>query len=222
MAKASFYTALNLLFFAVIGTALLALTYDLTHDAIARSEEKEKLKLIAQIVPPAAYDNDIMKDTVQLAPDEMLGGDGASTVHRGRLNNQPSIAVIPASVSGYSGKTRLIIAIHRDGTISGVRVVSHKETPGLGDYIEIAKSNWITGFNGASLENTREAEWKVRKDGGRFDYMAGATVTPRSIVKAVHKALQYYSLHRDELFAQAPASSSLDRGMQGGVKEDKK
>lgn len=215
MAKASLYTALNLLFFAVIGTALLALTYDLTHDAIARSEENEKLKLIAQIVPPAAYDNDIMKDTVQLAPDEMLGSDGAVIAYRGRLNSQPSIAVIPASVPGYSGKTRLIIAIYRDGTISGVRVVSHKETPGLGDYIEIAKSNWITGFNGASLQNTREAEWKVRKDGGRFDYMAGATITPRSIVKAVHKALQYHSLHRDELFAQPHTGKTAG-------KEDKK
>lgn len=221
LAKASFYTALNLFFFAVMGTALLALAYNLTHDTIARSEENEKLKLIAQIVPPAAYDNDIMKDTAQLAPDDLLGSDGATVAYRGRLKNQPSIAVIQASTPGYSGRTRLIIAIHRDGTISGVRVVSHKETPGLGDYIEIAKSSWITGFNGASLENTREAEWKVRKDGGKFDYMAGATITPRSVVKAVHKALQYYSLHRDELFAQAPPGSSA-KGKPGGVKEDKK
>lgn len=215
MAKAAFHTALNLLFFALIGTALLALTYDLTHDAIARSEENEKLKLIAQIVPPAAYDNDIMKDTLQLAKDDMLGGGGPAVAYRGRLNNQPSIAVIQASAPGYSGKTRLIIAIFRDGRISGVRVVSHKETPGLGDYIEIAKSNWITGFDGASLEDPGEREWKVKKDGGKFDYMAGATVTPRSIVKAVHKALRYYSLHRDELFAQAPAA-------RVSGKEDKK
>lgn len=204
IAKASLYTALNLLFFALIGTALLALTYELTHDAIARSEENEKLKLISQIVPTAAYNNDIMKDITQLAPDELLGGGDAAVAYRGRLNNQPSIAVLQAiAPDGYSGKIKLIIAIHSDGRIGGVRVVAHKETPGLGDYIEIAKNNWITGFNDTSLENRKTSDWKVKKDGGTFDYMAGATITPRAIVKAVHKALQYYTQHRDELFAQA-------------------
>ncbi len=204
-AKASAYTALNLLFFALIGTALLAWTYDLTHDTIARSVEKEKLKLIAQIAPPATYDNGIMKDTAQLAEDKLLGGTGTSIAYRGRLNNQSSIAVLQVvAPDGYSGRINLIIAIHSDGRIGGVRVVSHKETPGLGDYIDIARSNWITGFNGASLENRKDSDWKVKKDGGSFDYMAGATITPRAIVKAVHKALQYYAQHRDELFAQAP------------------
>jgi len=201
-ARASAYTALNLLFFALAGTALLAWTYDLTHETIARSEENEKLKLIAQIAPPATYDNDIMRDTVQLAADKLLGGNGTTLVYRGRLNNQPSIAVLQViAPDGYSGRINLIIAIHSDGSIGGVRVVSHKETPGLGDYIEITRSNWITGFNGASLENRKNDEWKVKKDGGSFDYMAGATITPRVIVKAVHKALQYHAQHRDELFA---------------------
>jgi electron transport complex protein RnfG len=201
LAKASVYTALNLLFFAVIGTAVLAWTYELTHETIARSVENEKLKLIAQIAPPATYDNDIMKDTLQVAEDRLLGG--ASVAYRGRLKGQPSIAVLQVvAPDGYSGRISIIVAIRSDGRINGVRVALHKETPGLGDYIEIGKSNWIAGFDGASLENTVESEWKVKKDGGKFDYMAGATITPRSIVKAVHKALQYYSLHRDELFAQ--------------------
>jgi len=204
-AKASLRTALNLLFFALVGTALLALTYDLTHDTIARSVEKEKLKLIAQIAPPAAYDNDIMKDTASLAKDKLLDSTATTIAYRGRLNNQPSIAVLQVvAPDGYSGRINLIIAIHSDGRIGGVRVVSHKETPGLGDYIEIAKNNWITGFNGASLDNPKESDWKVKKDGGSFDYMAGATITPRAVVKAVHKALQYYAQHRDELFAPAP------------------
>ncbi len=202
-AKATLHTALNLLFFALIGTALLAWTFELTHETIARSVEQEKLKLIAQIAPPGTYDNDIMKDALQLADDRLLGG--ASTVYRGRLNGRPSIAVLQAiAPDGYSGRISLIIAIHSDGRLGGVRVVSHRETPGLGDYIEIAKSNWITGFDGASLESRRDSEWKVKKDGGSFDYRAGATITPRAIVKAVHKALQYHAQHRDELFAQTP------------------
>ena len=204
MAQASFYTALNLLLFAVVSTALLAWTYDLTHETIARSIENEKMKLIAQIAPPATYDNDIMKDVAYLAADKLLGNTETTAVYRGRLNNQPSIAVLQAiAPDGYGGRINLILAIHHDGRISGVRVVSHRETPGLGDYIEVARNNWITGFNGASLENRKSGEWKVRKDGGTFDYRAGATITPRAIVKAVHKALQYYAQHRDELFAQS-------------------
>lgn len=216
LAKASLHTALNLLFFALIGTALLALTYSLTHDRIAQSEENEKLKLIKQIVPETAYDNDIMKDTARLAADAMLGNDNETLVYRGRLKGQPSIAVIPAiAPDGYGGKINLIIAIHHDGRIGGVRVISHKETPGLGDYIEIARNNWITVFNDTSLENRKDSAWKVKKDGGAFDYMAGATVTPRAMVKAVHKALQYYALHRDELFAQpTPMKSTGEKKKQ--------
>ena len=207
LAKASFHTALNLLFFSLIGTALLALTYELTRETIARSEENEKLKLIQQIVPAAAYDNDIMKETTQLPPDDLLGNDNPTSAYRGRLNNLPSIAVIQAAApDGYGGRINLIIAIHHDGRIGGVRVISHNETPGLGDYIDIAKNDWITIFNDTSLENLKDNDWKVKKDGGAFDYMAGATVTPRAMVKAVHKALKYFALHRNELFVIAEPS----------------
>ena len=207
MAKASIITALNLLFFALIGTALLALTYQLTHDPIARSEEAEKLKLVTQIVSAETYDNDIIKDAAELGADKLLGNDETTVVYRGRLKGQPSIAVMQViAPDGYSGKINLIIAVHsegpRNGKIGGVRVISHKETPGLGDYIEIAKNKWITIFNGTSLDNPKDSDWKVKKDGGQFDYMAGATITPRAVVKAVHKALQYYAQHRDEIFKQ--------------------
>ena len=221
IAKASFHTALNLLFFTMIGTALLALTYDLTRDTIARSEENEKLKLIKQIVPIPAYDNAIMKDTVPLAADALLGNDSETIAYRGRLKTLPSIAVLQAiAPDGYGGKIKLIIAIHFDGKISGVRVVSHLETPGLGDYIEIAKNNWVNVFNGVSLESHKNKDWKVKKDGGTFDYMAGATITPRAVIKAVHKALEYYKLHRNELFADNPAASPKP-GKAKGVEENK-
>jgi electron transport complex protein RnfG len=202
LAKASVHTALNLLFFALIGTAMLALTYNLTHETIAQSEEQEKLKLVSQVVPASAYDNDIMKDTAELAGDELLGTKEASTVYRGRLNGEPSIAVLQiVAPDGYSGKINLIVALQRDGRIGGVRVVSHHETPGLGDYIEIAKSKWINGFNDLALNQRKDSEWQVKKDGGAFDYVAGATITPRAVVKAVHKALQFAAQHHNELFA---------------------
>jgi electron transport complex protein RnfG len=206
MAKASFITALNLLVFALIGTALLAITYQLTHEPIARSEELEKLKLVTQIAPAETYDNDIIKDSVQLPADPLLGNDDTSIAYLGRLKDQPSIAVLQViAPDGYSGKISLIMSIRSDGKVGGVRVISHKETPGLGDYIEIARSKWITVFDGKSLDDPKDDGWKVKKDGGQFDYMAGATITPRAVVKAVHKALQYFAQHRDEMFILHPA-----------------
>jgi electron transport complex protein RnfG len=206
MAKASVITALNLLVFALIGTALLAITYQLTHEPIARSEEQEKLKLVTQIAPAATYDNDIIKDSAPLPADALLGNDDTSIAYLGRLKDQPSIAVLQViAPDGYSGKISLILSIHSDGKIGGVRVISHKETPGLGDYIEIAKNKWISIFDGKSLDDPKDDGWKVKKDGGSFDYMAGATITPRAVVKAVHKALQYFAQHRDEMFRQKPA-----------------
>jgi electron transport complex protein RnfG len=223
MARASFHTALNLLAFALIGTAILAFTYAQTFDRIAQSVETEKLKLISQIVPQTMFDNDIIKDTLDIKTDALLGNEGTTTAYRARLQNQPSVLVLEAvAPDGYSGKIALLIAIRNNGELAGVRVVAHKETPGLGDYIEIARSNWIVQFNGTSraknaplppaqagagtnesLRNLsfNDADWKVKKDGGQFDYMAGATITPRAVVKAVHKALQYFELHHDTLFA---------------------
>ncbi len=219
IAKASVVTALNLTFFAVIGTALLAVTYQLTHEPIARSEEQEKQKLVAQIVPASSYDNDIIKDSAQLTPDPLLGNDDTTIAYLGRLKGEPSIAVLQAiAPDGYSGRISLIIAIRNDGKIGGVRVISHKETPGLGDYIEIAKSKWITGFDGKSLDDPKDSGWKVKKDGGSFDYMAGATITPRAVVKAVHKALQYFAQHRDELFKQRSPSEGGAANNQGAEK----
>lgn len=211
MARASFHTAMNLLFFAIVGTSVLAFTYNQTHGLIAKSEETEKLKRISQIVPQALFDNDIMKDTLNVAPDALLGTDGVTTAYRARLKNQPSVLVLEAiAPDGYSGKITLLVAIHNTGEVAGVRVVAHRETPGLGDYIEIAKSSWIKVFDGASQSRYAARDWKVKKDGGQFDYMAGATITPRAVVKAVHKALQYFAQHRDELFA-LPVPAKADR-----------
>lgn len=211
IAKASTVTSLKLLMYTVIGTALLAFTYSQTLDKIAASEEAEKLNLIKQIVPQEKFDNQIMQDTLSIAADPLLGNSKITTAYRARLQGQPSMLVMEAiAPDGYSGKIRFIIAIQYDGMIGGVRVVKHKETPGLGDYIEIARSDWIKGFNGVSLENHQDSDWKVKKDGGQFDYMAGATVTPRAVVKAVHKAAQYYAQHRDELFAPQHLATSKE------------
>jgi len=203
ISRATLLTALNLLVFAVIGTAVLAFTFSLTHDRIVKTEEAAKLKLILQIVPHSLFDNDIIGDTIAVEPSKQLGTDRTTTAYRARVQGKPSAVVLEAiAPDGYSGKISLIIAIREDSTISGVRVVSHKETPGLGDYIEFTRNRWISLFDGASHARYKEGDWKVKKDGGQFDYMAGATISPRAIIKATHKALHYYEENRNKLFAE--------------------
>lgn len=211
MSKASFHAALNLLFFSVVATIVLSSTYFLTKDSIDKSVEKEKLKLISEIVPPALYDNNIVQDTVTVPPDELLGTDEDSIAYRARLKGEPNAIVLqPVAPDGYSGKIFLIVAIRGNGELSGVRVVAHHETPGLGDYIERTKSEWITGFDGQSLAKRSDDDWKAKKDGGQFDYMAGATISPRAVIKAVHKALQYFAKHREQLLAAAATPSARE------------
>jgi len=203
LSKASLRSAINLFIFSIIGTAILVLTFNLTHALIAQSEAAAKLKLLNQIVPAALYDNDLLQDSINLPPTAQLGTEQDSIAYRARLNGQPSLVVLEViAPDGYSGKISMIVAINHAGSISGVRVVAHRETPGLGDYIDIAKNAWINLFGGASHQRYPEAAWKVKKDGGQFDYMAGATITPRAVVKAVHKALLYFEDNRDQLFAQ--------------------
>ena len=202
IARSTLQTAVNLVFFAVLGTAILASTFFMTHDAIVKSEEGEKLKLITQIVPPELFDNDIIRDTLTIPTNELLGTDSVTVAYRARLKGEPSAVVLESiAPDGYSGKIWLILAVRANGELAGVRVVNHKETPGLGDYIELPKSPWIKGFDGKSREVYKDADWKVKKDGGKFDYMAGATITPRAVVKAVNKALIYFEQNRDKLFA---------------------
>ena len=192
-----------MLAFVVLVTAVLALTYDKTHELISKSEAEEKLALINQVFPSGISDNDIIHDTMEIAPNELLGNTAPVTAYRARLGGKPAAVMIEATApDGYSGKITLLIAILANGEISGVRVISHNETPGLGDYIDIAKSPWIRIFDHASLDSVPDAAWHVKKDGGKFDYMTGATITPRAVVKAVHKALEYFAQNRASLFAE--------------------
>ena len=194
-------TAITLIAFAVVFTALLAFVFQITKLPIEKSEAAARLSLFRQIVPQNMHNNDLLTDTVTIAPNDLLGNKQPTIANRARIDNAPAAVIIEAIAhDGYSGDIKLLIAIKADGSISGVRVLAHKETPGLGDYIDIAKDNWIKLFDNESLLKTAEPQWKVKKDGGEFDYMAGATITPRAIVKAVHKALQYFETNKVALF----------------------
>lgn len=194
-------TALTLSVFAAIFTLLMTLVYTKTEQPIAESEAAARMALFKQIVPDSLFDNDLLHDTVTLPADPLLGNSQPVTANIARLQGKASAVILEAMAhDGYSGDIKLLIAVRADGSLAGVRVLSHKETPGLGDYIDIAKDRWITLFDGLSLRQPPLAAWKVKKDGGDFDYRAGATITPRAVVGAVARALQYVEQHASTLF----------------------
>ena len=204
-------TAATLFVFVAIFTGLLSGAYLWTKPAIEASATEEKMKLVDEVLPRTEYDNALLEDTVALPATPELGLKDPTTLLRARHNGQPVALVFEAvAPDGYAGKVKLIIAIRANGQVAGVRVTQHKETPGLGDYVEIKKDKnkarpWITQFNGMSLAKVADKDWKVKKDGGQIDYHAGATVTPRAVSKAVLKAVQWAEANRDRLFAEGAA-----------------
>ncbi len=194
-------TSLLLGVFAIAGTAMVALTFDNTEVRIVDNEYQALLQSLHALVPPTSHDNDIANDTVEVTSRELLGSKKAHTIYLARMKEIPIAAVITTiAPDGYNGAIKLLVAINYNGTISGVRVLSHRETPGLGDSIEVERSNWVNNFKGLSLLTPDDLGWRVQKDGGIFDQFTGATVTPRAVVKAVHNTLLYFKQHRDELF----------------------
>ncbi len=200
--KHALKTAIAMLAFAFIGTLLLAYVFIATRPPIEASEKEARLALFKQILPASSYDNDLLATQVSIQPNALLGNRLPSIANVATIQQKPAGVILEAIAhDGYSGDIKLLIAIRADGSISGVRVLAHKETPGLGDYIDLAHGNWIKSFDDQSTAKTAVEKWLVKKDGGQFDYMVGATITPRAVVKAVLKALQYYELNKQTLFA---------------------
>jgi electron transport complex protein RnfG len=197
--------------FAVLGAGLVAVTEDATRERIARNEREYLLRSLNDVLPADRYDNTLFEDTIAVVDPELLGTPDPVTVYRGRRDGAPAAVILaPVAPDGYSGPIRLLVGIDYDGRLTGVRVVAHRETPGLGDGIEAERSDWIRGFDGRSLEQPPLEAWAVRRDGGRFDQFTGATVTPRAVVKAVRNSLLYFGRHRQALFAPAPGTDEIE------------
>ncbi len=193
---------------ALLGTALLATVNALTHERI---EEQERLRVLQQlnaIVPTGSYNNDLLEDRIDISDASFFNHPAPVTVYRARLDDLPvAVLMNTTAPDGYNGDIRLLTGIDRNGRVLGVRVVSHKETPGLGDPIEIERSDWILGFTNKSLLKPQESGWAVKRDGGEFDQFTGATISPRAVVKAVHKALIYFEANQQLLFETATATA---------------
>ncbi|MHA1568693.1 MAG: electron transport complex subunit RsxG [Alphaproteobacteria bacterium] len=203
LARQMLISAILLGVFAIVGTSMVALTHEATADRIAANHRALLLKGLHQLVPPDWHDNDLLSDVTVVVDPDLLGTDKPVKVYRARREGKPIAAIFNTiAPDGYSGAIELLVAVRYDGTLLGVRVLNHRETPGLGDAIDVSRSNWILGFTGRSLHNPDPQGWAVKRDGGVFDQFTGATISPRAVVKAVYRTLLYYEKYRDELFSK--------------------
>lgn len=203
--------------FAVVTTALIALTFFGTQEKIDQQKQQKLLSVLNEVVPSEFHDNALYANCTEVNVDE-LGGKKSHKVYRALLNNQPSALVLEATApDGYSGDIDILVGVSLSGTsldersatqtnsneltVLGVRVIEHKETPGLGDKIELAVSDWIMSFSLKPFSSDNLSIWKVKKDGGEFDQFTGATITPRAVVSAVREALLYVEANKSALFA---------------------
>lgn len=199
--------------YAIISSGVVGYLHDTTRATIEHNEKQTRLEKLHQLVPANSHDNDMIDDSILVTAPDLLGSAKPQPVYRARKNGRPVAVVLSAiAPDGYSGDIKLLIGIRHDGVLLGVRVVGHRETPGLGDPIEVDRSDWILGFNGKSLSNPDTQGWHVKKDGGVFDQFTGATITPRAVVKAVHNALLYFEQQRETLFAPAAVKEVTRHG----------
>lgn len=186
--------------FALLASVLLGVTNCSTEDTIQQRLDEDLKKSLEEVVPANLHDNDMLLDTVSIPSAGFNIGANETTVYLAKKSGKVTAVCFKfIAPDGYSGAINMIMGVDRDGNITGVRVLSHKETPGLGDKIEAAKSTWILDFAGRSLDNLTPAQWAVKKDGGVFDQFAGATITPRKSVQAIHRGLQFFKAHQVQL-----------------------
>ena len=201
--------AVVLTLFALATAGTLAITQITTREPIERAIREASAKALLEIIPLNRHSNDLLVDTYPIPRQywALLGLKQEANINLARVEDGTIGAVIIPAVApdGYSGPIRLLVGVNRDGTVAGVRVTNHSETPGLGDKVEIKKSDWVLSFNGKSLQDPPRDQWKVQKDGGAFDQFTGATITPRAVVNQVHKVLDFVAEHHQEIFS-APVS----------------
>lgn len=194
--------AISLSLFAIVTAGIIAVTQGTTQARIEHNIKLAQTKALNEIIAPDSYDNSLVEDTLHIEDPQLLPGSGSGDAYIARRNGKAFAVILPViAADGYTGNIYSIVGILADGSIAGVRVLSHQETPGLGDKVEIRKSNWIEQFIGKSLTDPLPEQWSVKKEGGDFDQLTGATITPRAVVKSVYAALQYFQAHRERLLA---------------------
>lgn len=190
------YQPLLLGIVALLASGALAVVSSTTAPAIAAAEAKDLRDSLSDVLPAGLADNDFLKDTVDIDRDGKM-----VTVYRARRGGELQAVLFKVAERGYSGEIQVLMAVDMDGRTLGVRVLKHTETPGLGDKVELKKDDWVLDFNGKSLGDPAPEKWAVKKDNGVFDQFAGATITPRAVVKAVKGGLAFYAARKQDITA---------------------
>ncbi len=197
-------TGLTLAVIGTICTALVAATYQATKDRIAANDKALLERSLAPALSGIAFDSGLTDSQLVLPPPHGLPGNDAAVIYRVFSGGEPAAALFAVTArDGYSGPIRVLVGIAYDGTVTGVRILQHRETPGLGDRIESSRSDWVLQFDGRSIGDPVIEGWAIRDDGGEFDQLTGASITPRAVIKAVRDTLLYFDAHRDEIFLAA-------------------
>jgi len=195
---------------ALLSSTLLSLADIMTAREIELRHDEDLKASLNQVIPTQLYDNDLLADSLTVDQQNLVNG--KLKVFRASRDRKVQAVAYQTSVPGYAGPIVVLMAVDRDGTILGARVISHSETPGLGDKIETAKSDWILSFNGKSLRNPEPEQWAVRKDGGVFDQFTGATITPRRTIGAIHAGLEFFNDNKSLLLdEQANTGDAINR-----------
>ena len=189
---------------AICSAALVTASYDFSKNRITANERARLLRSLNSVLPPAVSKRNPNPVRIRVRDPKLLGSEAPVNVFVALANGR-ALATVFASVApdGYNGPIKLLVGVSADGVLTGVRAVSEHETPGLGDRIDIDKSDWILQFNGKSLGDPPLERWAVDKDGGSFDSITGATITPRAVVKAVKNTLLYFKQNKQALLLEA-------------------
>lgn len=189
--------------FALLATTLVSVTNLLTEDRIQEQQQKELLKVLNQVIPADSHNNELYKSCTLITNEQYLGTPTPMPAYVAEKAGQKTgIAIEAVAPDGYSGAIKLVVGLNIDGKVTGVRVLNHNETPGLGDKIDTRISNWINSFTGKKVNGEKDTRWAVRKDGGEFDQFTGATITPRAVVGAVKRVSLYYQQNKQHIFDQ--------------------
>ena len=189
---------------ALLVSALLGLGNHGTAGLIAERNAGDLRDSLSEVLPARHHDNDLLADTVTVPRD-----DEPVLAYRGRLEGRVNAVAFAMDGVGYGGPIRVLLGVDRTGRVLGVRVLSHSETPGLGDGIERAKSDWVLDFDDKRLGNPPPGDWTVQKDGGVFDQFTGATITPRATVAIVRDGLEFFAAHRARLLHESPPETPI-------------
>jgi electron transport complex protein RnfG len=193
---------------ALVVSAALSMADRGTQGAIARHKAQDLQASLMQVIPAQLYDGELLDDMVTVPMDP---GAAPLSIYRARHQGEISALAFTVVGQGYAGPIEALVGVDRQGHILGVRVISHQETPGLGDKIEHRKSDWIFGFDGRSLTDPAPQAWSVKKDGGVFDQLTGATITPRAVVQAVKHGLEFFAAHQGQLLENEPRAGAPTR-----------